>query len=212
MPRKGKLSVDKKQNKRIRRLEKKVGGIEIKSDIDSDFNVTDGNVIPLMTAAVPLVLGNIAQGDTLLTRTGNRIQVKHIDFLANLKNTDVNAQQVRLIIFYWKSDTAPALSDVMNIAAAGAGVPDSVTTPVNPVSVMNKWIHVLYDKTFYLEGTTEDSGSRLKIVRFRKRVDKPQLYSDTAGGDCKTGFWYLIGSTANNTTISQACRVDFTDI
>lgn len=212
MPKYGKRSLDKKQNKRLRRLEKKIGGIETKSDIDSDFNTTDGNTMDVFTAAIPRPLGNVSQGDTAATRTGNRIQAKYLDFMANVNNADVNAQQIRLVIFYWKQDKVPVLSDIFTILAA-SGWPDSVLTPVNPISLHNKYLHVLYDRTYYIEGTTQENGTRQLAIRFRKRVDKPCLFIDAgAAGDMRQGFYYVIGSTANNTYLSQACRLDFTDL
>lgn len=207
--------IDKKQNRRIATLEKKVGAGETKWNIYSKYNATDGTLIQAISTATITQFNFINDGDLANERDGNKVNVKSIKYRAELVNGNAGPNVVRFIAFYWKSDTAPTLADVINYSAA-SGFPDQIMTPVNPISIMNKNLVVLKDSVFMLEGTTEDGGPRIKNLKFNKKykIGKPQFYTDTAGSDMKTGFYYILAAVsggAGTVVVNDSSVTTYTD-
>lgn len=209
--------IDKLQNKRISRIEKKLGKVEKKWSIFSNFNATDGVLIDAVATATPRQFTFISAGDDPNDRAGNRVTVTRIKYRAHLSSAVDGPQQYRFVAFYWNSDTAPTLADVLAPIGAAAGVPNPILMPVNPIQVTAGYLVVLADRFIQVEGDTLASGTRLHTIAFNKRykIGKDQFYSDTSGGDMKKGFYYLLCGTTGGvgtTSVQDSALSYYTDM
>lgn len=202
-------------DKRLKKLERNLA-IELKYDIFSNFNATDGNSLNIASASAVKRMTDIAQGTNAIDRVGNKIHVKYIDYKLAISNAQDGPVRVRLIVFYWNSDTAPTVTDVILNPVAGAGVPDEGLQPINQSSVSNKNMYVFYDKMHIIEGDSLASGSRLLNLNKRFKINRNQYYNDTAGSNLTKGVYYLLYNSLapaapNVTQAYDECKTTFTD-
>lgn len=209
-------SVDKKQDKRIAKLERIVGEVEEKFNVYANYSVGGLTTIGGVTgAAAPLPFNFINGGSDANDRIGNKVMVKKLFYHADLSTSLDAPQSLRFIVFYWKSKTAPTLADVILATPSAAGIPNLIFSPINPVNVKNGFLQVLRDDHIKIEGDVLGSGTRLHRTKFSKvyKAGKPQYYSDNLGGDMKQGFYYvwLTDNPNATTTCQDAATTYFVD-
>lgn len=180
---------------RIKKIERKIGQEELKCSIYSNYNATDGVSVPLIGGAAIKRIPNVAQGDNVLDRQGNKIIARKLQYRLMLQNADALSQACRLVMFYWNSDTAPTVTDVVNTPAAGAGVPNSPLQTINEISVANNHLKVFYDKTFFLTANASGNGASTRVVKINKKLARPVYFNDTAAGNMTRGYYYLLWGT-----------------
>jgi hypothetical protein len=180
--------------KRLRKLERKTTR-ELLCSVYSNYNATDGIASQLIAAATIKRIPNVAQGDNVLDRDGNQIVAHKLDYRAILQNTDVNSQAVRLIMFYWNSDTAPTVTDIVLTPAAGAGVPNTPMQNINEVSVANQHLKIFHDKVYFVTANAAGTGASVRSIRIRRKLGRTVYYNDTAAANMTRGYYYLLYST-----------------
>lgn len=160
MPKKYKVKIDRKQNKRIQKLEKAMGaGIH---EIDTAQATTN---IP--SDAPLIVLANtIATGDLLLNRTGDKIRPisQTINWTLPTSSIVTQGKYIRILVLVDRQP-AGALPNSGNIfqnvsAATNDGI--TINSPINFTSRSTRF-KVLYDRVFDLNKNIESAvtGSHL---------------------------------------------------
>ncbi len=168
----GRLSrVDRSQNRRIRKLER---GPEVKVlDLNQNFTSvgTTGQIANLSL---------LAQGDTNITRDGNKIQAKKLDIRLKLSKTVVTVDTLRIVIFVDKEQHGadPGLTDLMTTSAV-----DSFYN-IN----QSQRFRILKDMTVVINaddtGVGADNVYRIFTINLR---NMPIHYIGTAADDASCG-------------------------
>lgn len=193
-----KKTVDAKQNKAIRKLEKKLAG-EVKV-----LDIVNGATNILNTGAI-VHLNPIGQGDTANQREGNNVTMKSLtireSYVHNVAG-DFN-QFYRRIVFIDKqqiADTSPATADVLQIV--------SYLSDYN--NDTKGRFQVLSDVLTRLNNNTTNGAVRKQVKKMNTKVQ----FNGSASTDIqKNGLYILyIGSaTANYPTYQIASRVRYID-
>lgn len=123
-------------------------------------------------------LFNPAQGTTAQTRVGDRCLLTHVSLrgrvVSNLASGTVNT--IRVIMFYWKVDTAertPNMDDILQATYASAS-----WTPYSPVVVGQeaKDIEIISDRTY---DVNQDSNAQVSF-HINKKLNKKVYFNDNA--------------------------------
>lgn len=186
----------KTQATKLRQITRQLGAVEKKYQQYSNHNATDGTTVNLVGAGLVFQFNEIIQGNGAINRDGNKVQVTHFKYRARFSSTNNGPAKIRFIAFYWKSDTAPNLADVLNQPAAGSGICNPILNFATPLRVANKNLVVLKDQLLIIEGDTIQNSTRLASINFKRtfKVPKAQYYDDAGGGDMKQGLYYLVVS------------------
>lgn len=211
-----KRSIDQKQDKRIRKLEKIVKHVEVKNMsthcLYNDVTPGTTNVISINTAAVPEPMLFIPEGDDMFSRSGQQIALKNVIYKALIQNTDAASQVYRLTIFDWKSDAVPTLNDIYAVAAPAATVPNATLYPLNPVSLQSGYIKVYHDEVFWLGGSTNDDSSRTRKFEKRFKPISKMNFNDSAGTDYSKGLYLVWSGSVATGTCADVIQCQFTDM
>lgn len=200
----------KKLMKRLRKVER-LASNELMCSVYSTFNATDGIAVPLIGAATIRRMINVAQGDNVIDREGNQIKPIRFDYRAILQNADAASQAVRIILFYWNSDTVPAVTDIVLNPAAGVGVANTPMQNINEVSVANKHLSIIHDKVYFLTANASGNGASVRSVRIRKRATRPVYFNDTAAANMTRGYYYLVYGTDVDSTVQDGINFYYYD-
>lgn len=175
-----KRAVDAKQNKAIRKLEKKLQA-EVKEliTVQASFPITStGDVI-----AVTL----IGQGDSMSQREGNSVKLQHLTMRHVFEhNISGNINQfVRVILFCDRqqiADTLPAVTDVLESASH-----------LSPYSLASKGrFTILSDKLFRLNANTYNG----KAMVMKRKMSQIVRWNSSATTDIqKNGIFILFISS-----------------
>jgi len=148
---------------------------------DADLGYFDTN-IPLSSvtqANSPTNLTLVPEGDSDVTRDGQQIQLKSLQWRIQAKANGVspNAAFVRMVIFRWSESSA-------NPPVAGSVVINTANA-INPSNMLNltttKGLYqVLHDKIFRIAADFGDPNSRQMFKGFMKLTGKV-TYSGAAG-------------------------------
>jgi hypothetical protein len=156
----------------------------------------------------PTLLSGIAQGDTAVTRDGNKIRLKAMDFLMriNASSSATRDTLLRLIIFKVKQPQGalPSATDVLG-------------TTNEPISLA-AWdtrgtIKILYDEFIH----ARTSAKKEAYTRIDLKLDMPQIFSGTSAAitDIETGaiaFMATYVTDATNATgYAYESRIVFMD-
>lgn len=186
-----------------------------RKQIDTDITLV-GTAIPVAAAVVAVPLTLCAQGDTDITRNGNKIKLSSISLKINLFNVgaagSVANPTVRLLLVNDKvsSGAAPALTDVLDTA--------SVIARYNPDTIGSRF-KILMDKRypFGFKNTTTSTGAGRQCLddSFYKKVSWHVKYDGTTANiaDATTGHLYafLYADFANIMEGNVTSRVEFID-
>lgn len=128
-----------------------------------------GNIFPLC---------NPAQGDTSQTREGDRCTQVHVSLRGTIISNGVPGDYnlMRVIMFYWKVDSAarlPAMADILQASYAASAI-----TPLSPVVVGQSAndLEILSDRTYSM---TEYEGSAINF-HINKKLNKKIYFNATA--------------------------------
>lgn len=169
------------------------------------------------TGAVVSLNNNIAQGDTIGSRTGNRLTTRDIDVLYSYLSGSANSggvAQVALVYDSQPNAVAPNYSDIWNVTTTGAGQALK-NTAANNDRFKIFWVDFLPDICVSEDGyiTHKRHYLRLHMEKHKKFMDV--RYNTTSAALPITGAWYLtfgdtqsVGATAN---ISYRVKYRFTD-
>lgn len=149
---------------------------------------------------------NIAQGDTGITRTGNSIYVRSVNWKGQVfRSTSGNvAQTMRLMVVMDSQqvgDTTPAISDILS----------SVTTYSHlNVSTVGRF-KILATKIIVLSST----GDLVKNFEINLPMRHHVRYNGTGASDVQKGGLYCVTisdqASANYPSIQSECRVSYHD-
>lgn len=123
-------------------------------------------------------LFNPAQGTTAQTRIGDKCLMTQLSLrgrvVSNLASGAVNT--IRVIVFYWKVDTAertPNMDDILQATYAGAS-----WTPYSPIVVGQeaKDLQIISDRTY---DVNQDSNAQVSF-HINKRLNKQVFFNDNA--------------------------------
>lgn len=160
----GGKKLNKRQKKEVKRIVN-VGRETKYNDVTLNAQ-TSTNTVGIQ----PLI--SINQGTTDITRVGDEIKLKAVEFQIKIEQTPATAagikdnHVVRVLIIQWKGATTPAAADIFQYTGAGVMV-----SPIDN-DRQRKLLKVLYDRKFYLQdaGPSITGNSRQIIKRFAKRI------------------------------------------
>lgn len=166
-------------------------------------------------------ISQITQGDTIVSRDGDRAEPSSVDVRVNLlrdpTTTAQSIDQVRLLLLVWHPDSA-----VEEPSAAAKLFEDTTQTRVgiSPIIVdknNRSKFTLLYDKTHSLFRREDslDSGKWYKQIRIFKKLTRPLLYN--AGATTGKNHIYLVAlgsqsSAAEDSTLQYESVVRFRDV
>jgi hypothetical protein len=164
----------------------------------------------LSTAFAPTIAGVVAslstvgQGDTVDTRTGDKINAHSIQVGTLFKMTATCS--VRVVVFYDRFNTGsvPATTDILESA--------DVVAPLNYLNtVVQKRYGVLEDYTLHFSSAGVLSATRHKIVKYEKAIHYSGSGSAAADGLSNMVFICVVSDTATAGQINIYSRLLFTD-
>jgi len=129
---------------------------------------------------------DVPQGDTDITRDGDRLQwAGKIDFRFSLQHplgTSPPESIVRLILFQWHPNSTPVISSILLTGPTGASDVWSTHSHDN-----RQMFRILFDRTFHLVGnaaaaTTPNTTLTQIFRRFRVSLKKARKYAQYTGG------------------------------
>lgn len=208
----------KRQTKKpsLMKLSKQVK--QVKRELQPESKVYNDNVAPV---AIPVAgqvddLSTIVQGDDFNQRVGNEIDVKSIQMRYAIKwkgseTPTFTPNIIRVIVFYWKDSSVPAVLDVLNVAS--------------PLSALNQdktdLIKIVYDNMYVLNQLYYESGTPANgfwadnstCDKFYKKLNLRYKYNgDVATVPNKNQLYMLyIAETDQTHAIEYYSRVRFND-
>lgn len=142
-----------------------------------------------------------AQGDSALSRDGDRIFVDYIKLQGIIvKQADNGDEPVRLCVFRWNMDdgiTVPVLGDVLDTATWGSGT--AVQCPYVQQRALRRKFNILYDRVLYVRQPNGATFNGVRIFKMHLRVKKNLLFQ--AGAQTGIGQYYMFAVT-NSATAS----------
>lgn len=196
--------------RRLKKVEK-TAMPELQCSVYSTFNTTDGTAAPLVAAAAPRRLVNVAQGDNVTDRQGNRLKAVKLDYRAIIQNTDAASQAVRFIFFYWNSDTAPTTNDVILAPVAASGVPNTTLQNINEISIANGHLKIMKDVLIFPTANASGNGASTRVLKFKRKCGRYIEYNDTAAANMTKGYYYLVFATDVDVTIQDGINFYYRD-
>ncbi len=187
-------AVDRRQNRQISKLYRKVSNLKAKKYVDQGNNQSvANNWINFMVRD----LTYIAQGTTENTRNGNKIKIlsHHIKMLVS-PGDGRNFYRFMVIRFATQATANVQISDALQTPIAGS--------PFHLLTFLKRntdaAYQILYDTGVKrLEGnaatTAPLSGSSQKVHNIKLNGPYWAAYSGASAGDVVQGFTYIIGAT-----------------
>lgn len=191
-----KKTKDKKQDRKIKKIENILGAVETKHK--NGFDALGGGIPTASTNAMRIVLlSNIAQGDTDTARQGDKVQITGLDFTyyAWPEGGHVNWLGSRVIIFQDKSYQGTPATDANLLVATDYtnGNILNLITPLNPdrfpmkgdtsIQKAMKPYRLIADFTLFnntAAGTNTVSSPKVKRIRKRFKKGLSVQYSGAA--------------------------------
>lgn len=161
---------------------------------------------------------DVPQGDTDITRDGDRLQWRQIKMRCTMGPPGLadTAANIRLIMLQWKPNTVPTVPEILLNGPSGGADSESHYN-----HDLRQQYHIFYDKVFKLTGSgsaatdplTSLSKMITKVTVSMKRLNKNVQFS----GGSTTGtnkFYYILGSdsaVAPHPGYSISFKTFFTD-
>lgn len=152
------------------------------------------------------VTQGIIQGDSLLSRDGDQIVVKHFDFRLVMSPGGAGTECMQRIIIFWDNQAnsaQPAVTDVLNSA--------SYITGYNPVVQQQNRFHILFDKFVQCVSTTVYAKHP---IHYRVKLNHKVTFLDTtnvATASGKGAMYVLFISDNVNGVNNASFELHFTD-
>lgn len=200
---KAKTYVDKAQNRRIRKIESVIKTRELKFQDVAQINVAPnwgGTVFNLIAPS---------QGDTDLSRNGDKIAIESIRLKFNAGMTGTGTNQLRVLIVRDKTNsivTTP--SNVLDATVLSTG--NAAHGPFQKDTRQN--FEVYYDKTFLIDSTTnyQIQGGLQKKFKKPKGMQFTANSSTVASGQFKM---ILVSDLSTpNFALNYHSRIEFSDM
>lgn len=191
----------------VRALQRFVG--TLKPEIKFHDSPLAGTNVP-STGAVEHIT-DIAQGDTVSTRTGNAINVVSITLKGKITTTG-NGEYYRIAIVKDNqtiSDSQPTASTIFSDVNLSADPVHVLPTIAN----LSRFTILYMSKLFY--GTGISGGDQPAAFEFSKKVNIKTSYNGTASSDQEKNALYCIfltDSASNTVDFTGVVRIGFTDI
>lgn len=190
-------STKKIAEKALHEVKKIKGAIETKYTSVSDTGTSTAAWQLLFTDAL-----NVAQGDTNITRTGNKITTTSIDWRFFIEAGSLDPGHMRVVLFLWNSDSDPVVPDPF--------ISDGILVYKDPI--FNGKCKILYDKFHYVG---PDAPVAKMVHKFFK-VRKTLMYDGTTAVTPEK--WKLccayIGEaySTNFPVLTSVCKINFVDL
>lgn len=214
---KGSKDVNKKWNRKskptLKKLDKKIN--KVYRNIAQEVKVHDNayNFLPDRdgSSANIYCLSAIAQGDSDVTRDGNKIKYKSLQLKGQVyMDLDIQSATVRLVIFVdrnFENGVPPTCANLLDGSVFG--------TPQAPYAMRNKLererFKVIYDKLF----TLNQNGANTLPFNIYRRLGNIGTYSDTTNSGYGKNMIYMawISGQADidKPTVNCVKRLAFTD-
>lgn len=160
------------------------------------------------------LFGMPGAGTTSITRVGDLVTVKRLDFKFNLIVADTT-NIVRVILFKWNNDDAqyaPTVNSIITSTDASTGY--AALARYNWDNFKGRDFEVLYDKAFQLCANGEQ-GQVHQVSLWGKGLGstpKIQLNTGATTGKGRYGILYISDSAAvSHPTLAYTCRITFSD-
>jgi hypothetical protein len=175
---------------------------------------------PTVTSGAPVItsLSDIAQGDTDITRNGDRLNMIRLELRyimkVNLSNL-IPANIVRVIIFQWLPNDGTAAPTVSNILT-----PDGFTGTFTVLSAHNHdgrdMYRIVYDHCHVIVGTgtiySQASGICVdKVVSLAAAIKHVQFNGSTTNATNKLFVLFLTDATVNQPFVYWNTKLYFRD-
>lgn len=196
-------AIDRLQSRKISRLEKVINTRELKwQDVGGVAASTTWNG----------TLGNLfspAQGDTDITRDGDRVAIERIEFRCNGGMTGAGANQFRCIIL--RDKTGAIGTTATNVLYSGTmGTANAAQGPYNEDLRQN--FEVLYDKIVKVDAVSNYQF----YFKYLKRWKKPKLVyfnnNTTTINKGQIKVLFIADTLAPNFAYDYYCRIWYSDL
>jgi len=153
---------------------------------------------------------DIAQGDTVSTRTGNAITVVSVTIKGTISDM-TNAAFYRVAVVQDKqqiADTSPSATNIFSDGIASANPVTAVPTVANLARFNVLWMSKIYS------GTVVNAGNQIPYYEFTRKTNIKVSYNGSASTDIeKNGLYvvFLTDSGANIVDFNGLARLGFTD-
>lgn len=164
------------------------------ADYLSSFTVTNAGTI--------VMLSGVSQGDSVIERTGNKVQMKSIflRYQGNIDPASTRSDFIRIVVFVWNDGNTPSMSTLF----------ENVTNPLSPLN--RDWssqYRILLDRIHTVNPTNMDFIGKKYI-----KLDHEAEWSDAIStNDVKGSIWLMLQSfdTPRTPTVEFTSRIMYTD-
>lgn len=172
------------------------------------------NAYSISTSGAIFQLCSIPQGDTDISRDGDRVYLKKMYVRGTVRVND-ETNIVRLIFFQWKPNTAATIAQILLNGPSGS--PDVQSNYAHDQRQMYK---ILYDKTWVLAGpgttpetpVTPTTTRHFQCILSRGLIRQLQFTAGTTTGTNQIYYLALSDSSIGaHPTLSMSTKVMFTD-
>lgn len=213
MPRKrkqGKKNVDQVQNKRIRKIEKRLK--PEKKFVEARVTSTNFVAAGAIVQAAPL--NALAAGAGQGARIGNQVTDEFIRIRLFALNANVAAAVCRFVLFKWMDETAPSVAQVLT----GPGGTTDFLSPININSLRSGQLKVLKDVSFDL-GRDIQPGPPLvsasdnidRQLQWAIKLNGKQTYDNSTAADFISGQVWLLAIGSATATYQLTSQYQYTD-
>lgn len=193
----------KKRPRTLFKLNKKVD--RLKRELKPELKFAEDELqTALTTAGANTFMSSVPQGTDVFERVGDKIRARGINIRYLLNNIGVTQAYARVIVFVWKDDTVPVVTDILSASAT--------TDTIGQYNYYNKGAKykILYDRTEafgrdFVGGSTTASD-RVNVVRHKNiKFNHMVHYDGITGNDQLTNKIYLL-----TVATSTNCNIDIT--
>lgn len=185
----------KKLAKRVRKLEVS----KERKTIDSQVTNQASNTVPVF-----IQLTNIVQGNTDITRIGNKIMITGVQLKYTVTDTVTNPVRIMLVLDKQTNGALLAANDILEDSTTG----DAIISPRNRDESLR--FRVLYDKVHLISVNGQASAFVSKFIK----LNVPVKFDGNAGDitDLTSNSLVIMHvATVAAASLNLFCRVFFTD-
>lgn len=198
--------LNKREKNEVKRL------ISVRQELK--YHVSQTSALAVGTAGQIFQISDIPQGDTDITRDGDRLMLKKFFVRGSILYSDAT-NIFRLIFFQWKPATTPTIASILLNGPSVA--PDVWSSYAHDQRQM---YNILWDKTWHLEGNaaaatsplTPTSQKLFKVTIARRFAKQLQYTAGTTAGTNQ--IWYLAlsdSAAVGHPGITMSVKFHFTD-
>jgi len=148
----------------------------------------------------------VPQGDTDVTRDGDKIKLEEISFRYTVQIADTT-NVFRVILFQWHPSSSPGITNILLTVGSANGVNSALTVDYE------QQYKILYDRTHYLNNVAVPQTGLTEAVVIKKGFQKQMQF--IAGGTTGTNhIWAAFisdSAAATHPSINSSMRIRFSD-